>query len=133
MTGTKSTLTLTDWRGNKVTREVTVGLDIRDFRGTPGFALLVLAANTDLSIDVLRRWLALEGVGRSRSWIDRRRWLFRKPGPANRPGAKADADRQGARAVSIMRENPTLSLREVVRVLKENGITRSKDWVRQHR
>jgi hypothetical protein len=39
----------------EVSHEVNLSLDLRDFEGTPGFALLALAANRHLSIETLRR------------------------------------------------------------------------------
>jgi len=120
----------TDPRGNEQTREVNLKLDIRNFEGRAGYALLLIAANPHLSYDALLRYLETKGVERTLSWLRRRRWMFH---PDANSGAKANRDGKSVRAVAVMRENSTLSLRELVRVLKENGITRSKDWVRQHR
>jgi hypothetical protein len=122
----------TNWRGKDESRELNWTLDIRDHRGEPGFALLAIAANTHLSVADLMRLLAIEGVKRSRSWIQRRRWLFQQPDTVNSPG-KPNADGKDARAVALMADNPTLSVRQLVRLLSKAGIARSREWVRTHR
>ncbi len=119
-----------EWRGKRETRVVNQTLDIRDFEGRPGFALLLIAANRHLSVADVLAYLKMLGVGRSRNWVTRRRWLFHDEAGQ---GAKADADGKDARALKIMAANPTLSLRDVSRLLSEAGITRSRDWVRRHR
>ncbi len=123
----------TDGRGNEVSREVNETVDLRQFEGTAGYALLVLAANRHLSRFALWLWLKHHGVGRSDSWIMRRRWLFQKPTETNASGAKPDADGHGKPALDIMRTNPTLSLRDLVRLLAKHGIKRSREWVRRNR
>ncbi len=130
------TTSWTDGRGHKVTREVALSIDVERFRGTPGYALLVVAANTNLSVGDIERYLT-EGVGgldaRSKSWIQRRRWLFQQPDTDNSKGRTPNGDGQAARAVKIMHEHPNLSVRGLVRLLKEHGIKREREWVRKHR
>lgn len=128
----KETMTWTDWRGRKVTREVNQVIDIRDFIGMHGYPLLVLAANTHLSVPDLLQWVELNGQERGRSWAYRRRRLFQDPKTVNNPG-KPNRDGKDEQARAIMREYHTSSLRYLVRVLKEHGIERGKDWVRANR
>jgi hypothetical protein len=130
----KIVLTWMDGRGKKE-REIDPVFDIRDFRGTPAFALLAVAvgSHSGMSIMEIVRWLNAEGIGRSWGWVQRRRWLSRPPGTVNRSGARANIDGLDDRAVTIMREYPTLSVRRLAWVLRENGIRRSSEWVRQNR
>jgi hypothetical protein len=134
----KVTMTWTDGRGYKVERDVALSIDVERFRGTPGYALLVVAANTNLSVGDIERYLR-EIVGgldtRGSKWIQRRRWLFQQPGTDNglKNGRAPDGDGQAARAVKIMRAHPTLSVRSLVLLLRENGIKREREWVRKHR
>ena len=95
----------------------------------------MIAANPHLSVRVLSLWLLSEGESyeRSESWIYRKRWLFRDPEKANRPGVQPNADGKDQRALKIMRENRTMSARGLSRLLKEHGIARNKDWVWKHR
>ncbi len=130
--GDKITMTWTDGRGREVTRELNQVIDVRDFVGTPGYAMLLVAANTALSVSDLLRFFWLSDVGRSRSWISRRRWMFQQPGTTNAV-AKPNKDGYEVRAVTIMGENPALSVRQLVHLLKEHGITRGREWVRMHR
>ena len=126
----KETLRFIDGHGREVTRPLNYVIDIRTFRETAGFALLFVAANTHLS--VLEIWLALrrQGIGRGRNWIQRRRWLFQPPGTVDR---RANRDGKDGKALAIMAEYPTASLRYIVARLKEHGIRRGKDWVRKRR
>lgn len=133
-----SHLHFTDGRGNAVTREIRHTLDIRDFLGTPGYSMLVVAANTHLSIENIEMFLALKaeelpGVARSRSWIQRRRWLFQKPGTDNTKTREANGDGRQAHALAIMAEHRRESVRAVVKLLARAGIIRSREWVRKHR
>jgi hypothetical protein len=126
------------WEGQrgKTTREVNLTLDIRDFEGRPGYVWLFLAANTHLSYDAMVLWLGLQkwkGAERSRSWLQRRRWLFEPPDKVNNTGVKQNADGRDARAMTIMQEYPTMSARALSRLLKERGINRSKNWVLRNR
>jgi hypothetical protein len=133
----KETLHWTDGHGRKVTREVRLTLDIRDFEGMAGYPWLVMAANPHLSGPDILRFLrlkadeGLEGAERNPSWIARRRWMFQRA--SNLPGTQPDADGKDARALSTMREYPTLSARKLSRLLKEKGIDRSREWVRRFR
>jgi hypothetical protein len=115
--------------GKRQSRPINYVIDIRDYKGRPGYPWLVIAANPHLSVYVL--WLLLSSEGgrneRGESWIKRRRWLFQDPNKAAGAGGQANADGRDGRAVKIMRENPTMSARSLVRLLKENGIRRGKD------
>jgi hypothetical protein len=127
------TLSWVDGHGKEVRWEIKPTLATDDFRDAPGHALLLVAANRHLSVSALERLLRAEGIGRSRSWIQRRRWLFQDPDAIRSVGEKSNADGQDTRAVAVMRENPTLSLRGLSKLLDRHGIARGKDWVRQHR
>jgi hypothetical protein len=134
----KVTMTWVDFRGHAVERDVALSIDVGKFRGTPGYALLVVAANTNLSVADIQRYLTHIVGGqdaRSTSWIQRRRWLFQQPGTDNsaKNGRAPDGDRQAARAVKIMRGNPNLSVRGLVLLLRKHGIKREREWVRKHR
>jgi hypothetical protein len=131
--GSKDTMSWVDGRGHKVTRAVNQVINVRDFIGTPGYALLLVAANTNLSGGEIDRYLKdIAGVGRSRNWIQKRRWLFQPPGTSN-PTSPVNVDGKDARAREIMRMFPELSVRDLSAVLKENGVVRSREWVRIHR
>lgn len=128
----------TDGRGKKQTRVINHIIDIRKFLGTPGYPLLVLAANTHLAVSVILMFLGLQdretpGMERGRSWTTRRRRLFQQPDTVNAVGPTANADGNEARAVNIMRENTNLSARGLSRLLKEHGIARSAEWCLWHR
>ena len=130
----------TNWRGKKETRSINQVIDIRDFRGTPGYSMLVVAANTSLSAFHIEVYLRLEArerelplVERTPSWIKRRRWLFQQSGTNNYKDPPSDADGKHARACEIMAENRTMSVRGLSRLLKERGIKRSPEWCRKHR
>jgi len=129
----KTTMQFTNLRGERVSREVNQVMAVRDFVGTPGYALLVVAANTNLSVADIERFLRLGGVGRSTSWIKRRRWLFQQPNTDNTKGRRADEDGNQTRALKIMREHPTSSVRQLTFLLKDHRIIRSREWVRKHR
>lgn len=130
--GSKIVMSWTDWRGREVTRDVNQLIDVRDFLGTPGYALLLVAANPHLSGGDLVRYLLHVGVGRTRNWIYRRLWLFRQPG-TDRGATNANADGRDEQAIRVMREYPRLSVRKMAAKLKDHGITRGREWVRQHR
>lgn len=128
-------LTWTDLRGREQIRTTNETINIEDFRGTPGFPWLVIAANRHLSAEVLATWLEGEGENyrRSRSWIAKRRWLFQDPDIVNKVGERPDRDGKDAQAIEILRENRTMSARDLARLLKQNGISRGKDWVLKNR
>lgn len=128
----------TNGRGNKIVREVNMVIDVREYLGTPGYSMLLTAANTNLSVGDIDSVLNIvdrecPGVERSSSWIRRRRWLFQQPGTVNVNGPKPNEDGRQARALAIMDDNRTMSVRQLVHLLKRNGITRCREWVRKHR
>ena len=45
----KVKMSWTDWRGKEQVREFNQIIDIRDFLGSPGYSMLLVAANTDQS------------------------------------------------------------------------------------
>ncbi|HTR24765.1 MAG TPA: hypothetical protein VMI10_12340 [Terriglobales bacterium] len=115
-------------RGKQDSRKINYLIDVRDFIGTPGHALLILAANRHLSVDVLNLYLWDEWeIERSRAWVYRRRWLFEAPNAHVYPSP------QDRRAIAIMKAYPTLSLGQLSRLLAKHGIRRSREWVRRHR
>jgi len=136
--GNSVTIRWADGRGRDVVREINQVIDVRAFIGTPGYSSLIVAANTHLSVSDIEIFLHLQsretpGVARSRSWIQRRRWLYQQPNARNSSGSKPNQDGKDARAVAIMGDNPTMSVRQLVRELKERGINRGREWVRMHR
>ena len=128
----KETMRWKDWRGKDVVREVNQVIDIRDYLDTPGYPLLVLAANTHLSIGDIDEWITMRGFERGRSWMYKRRRLFQTFDALN-SCSKPNQDGRDEQARAIMRANSTCSLRFLVRILKERGIQRGKDWVRLNR
>lgn len=129
----KGTLTWKNWRGKEESRVINYTLDIRENVQAPGWALLAVAANTHLSVsEMLRLLLDLGGVERSRSWLQRRRWLFQLPGTVNDPH-QTNKDGNNDRAILLMADNSTLSVRQLVWVLAKHGIKRGREWVRCHR
>lgn len=110
-----------------------VDIDAREFKGRTGMPWLIMAANVSLSINQLLDVMAHYGYERTRSWVARRRWIFFDADYVRQCGASADADGQQARAYRIMDQHPRVSARELVRILRERGIKRSKDWVLKHR
>jgi hypothetical protein len=132
----KATMPGWDLRGNKITVEVNLIADARGVVGLAGYPWIIMAANPQLSNVLIERYLGncgIDGAERSLSWIQRRRWMFRTVEPGNTNGPKSDTDGNQARAVRIMRENTNLSARQLSRLLRENRIIRSREWVRKHR
>jgi hypothetical protein len=134
----KTTISWTNYRGKEITREINLVGNLQDFRGTPGYSLLVVAFNTHLSVRDIEKFLGVEArdfplVERTRSWIQRRRWLFQQPGTDNRKDPPSDRDGKYAEACAIMAENRTLSAGRLSRLLMEHGINRSREWCRKHR
>src|SRR5689334_16101052 len=111
------TLTWTDLRGKENKRTFNDTVAISTHKGAPGAALLWIAANTHLSVADLTRLLECEGIKRSRSWIQRRRWLFQQPGTVNPVGERPNPDGKDARAIELMRaylhEEPSASARRL--------------------
>jgi hypothetical protein len=124
----KTTLSWTNRRGKVETRVINHVGNLQDFRGTPGYALLVIAFNTGLSISDLERFLEHEAlefprVLRSRTWIQNRRWLFQQPGTDNYKD-QADRDGKHAEAIAFIAANRELSVRHLAHLLKKQGIQR---------
>lgn len=126
--------------GGFETIEVNLVADARDVIGLAGFPWVIIAANPQLSNYKLWWFLltcGIDGVERPSSWIQRKRFMFRRASqhPHNAQGRPRARDH--ARAVEIMKatlkDNPTISARQIVRVLKERGIKRNKDWVQKNR
>jgi hypothetical protein len=134
MSEPKIVLSWTDGHERKRQREIDPVIDIRSFRGCPGYAQLVVlvGSRTGLSVADILRWLWTEGIERSETWVRRRRWLSQQPGTVNSRG-RSNVDGQDERAFKIMRANSTLSVRRLAYVLREHGIRRSSEWVRQNR
>jgi hypothetical protein len=126
-------LTWTDYREREQSRPINFVSDFRDFDGTAGQAHLIIAANRHLSVSDLLRLLDVFGIERSRSWIQRRRWMYQDPETENPTGGRANADGKDERAIEIMRDNSTLSARDLVRLLADNNIRRSRNWVWRNR
>jgi hypothetical protein len=121
-----------DRYGRKQIRTVNLTLDIRDFKDHAGFAYLLMAANPDLSVRDIQEVLSNVGKQHERpaGWISRRRWLFHGTGTS---GRKPNADGQDERARQIMAENPRLSSRQTVYLLRKYRIRRDKNWVIKNR
>jgi hypothetical protein len=128
------TLTLDepDRYGRAQVRTVNLTIDIRDFKDKAGFAWLVMAANPHLSRRDIQEVLVNVGEQHFRpaGWISRHWWMFHGTG---KTGAKRNADGQDERAREIMAEHPNLSCRQMAYKLRQLGIRRSAEWVRQNR
>lgn len=125
----------TDYNTGKTVNINTVA-DARDIEGLAGYPWIIMAANPQLSNAVIDRYLSncgIDGAERTQSWLQRKRWMFRRVQPGNHAGGTPDRNGNQARALRIMRENPRLSIRQLVHVLADNGITRAREWVRKHR
>jgi hypothetical protein len=107
-------------------------IDIADFKDRAGFAYLLMAANPQLTVRDTQAVLSNVGEQHERpaGWISRRRWLFHGLG---KTGMKPNADGQDERARLLMVENPHLSSRQTVYLLREHGIRRDKTWVLKNR
>jgi hypothetical protein len=99
---------------NKTVRIQTRIPDILAFRDTPGFAYLLLAANPDISVPVLRS--VLEEVGphqdHPKTWMYKRRELFNVP-------AMPDADE---RVVAFVKANMRLPAWKLRAKLQKQGV-----------
>jgi hypothetical protein len=60
---------------------------------TPGYALLHLAADSNLSASVIDCYVSHGAVGRSLTWIKKRRWLPSTARPNNAKGPTPNIDR----------------------------------------
>lgn len=108
-------------------------IDAREFKGRAGMPWLIMAANVNLSVNELLDVMTHYGYERTRSWVSRRRWIFFDANYVRSSGGVADADGKQARAYEIMARHPHVSARELVRILRREGIKRGKTWVLKHR
>ncbi len=123
-------LTYMDGHNRQVEREVNYTLDVRDFKGLAGEAHLIMAANPRLSSWDIWHLYRHAGIERPITWIEKRRWLYR---PSSATGPVPCADRRDAQAFKIIRANPHISARDLVKLLRERGIERSRWWVQRWR
>ncbi len=130
-------LRYTRWDDREVCKEVRHELNVEDFKGMPGYALLIMAANPHLYATELQMFLNVAATDtnqceRSLNWIRRRRWLF-KLANMEHLASRRNCDGKDEAAVAIMRENPSLSARDLAELLTSRGIRRSREWCRRHR
>jgi len=118
---------VTDGRGLGGAKNKTVTLqtripDIRAFRDTPGFAYLLMAANPDVSVPVLRSVLDAVGPHQSHpeTWMYKRRELFKVPSMPN--GVDP-------RAIQFVREHMGEPSWKIHKQLREHHIKCSAQFV----
>src|SRR5271155_2886898 len=124
------TLFYTDGNNREVEREINYTLDVRDYKGLAGEPHLIMAANPGLSSREIWFLFSHMEIERPLSWIEKRRWMYRESAAT---GPQPHADRRDARAFTIIRANPEMSARDLVKLLRENGIRRGKTWVQRWR
>jgi len=132
-----SRMTWTDWRGKEQVRTIKHLVDIRDFQDTAVYPWLLMAANPHLSTTDIHRFLSVvaddfPAVERPRSWIQKRRWMTQSPDAVSQ-FSRPDSDGKDDQARRVIADNSSLSLRSLVALLKQHGISRGKDWVRKAR
>jgi hypothetical protein len=122
-----------DGAGRKVNRLVNQTIDIREFTHCAVYPWLVMTANPHLSAPDISEFLSLQdaGVFRPARWIYKRRWMCGET--RHTGGARANADGRDPLAFKLLADNRNLSLRDMVRLLKENSISRGREWVRLNR
>jgi hypothetical protein len=118
--------------GRTVTRLVNQIIDIREFTHYAVYPWLVMAANPHLSAPDISEFLGgpFPGAFRPASWINKRRWMC---GAHAAPGNQPNRDGRDPLAFELLASNRHLSLRDMTRLLKENGIPRGREWVRVNR
>lgn len=111
-------------------KPVCLHVDIRDFTDCAVFPFLLMAANPDLSARDLHDVLAgLDDYQwRSETWLETRRWMCVDAGVL--PPSEDGLD---GRAREIMRNQPRISSRRMMKLLRSNGIIRPLDWVYRSR
>jgi hypothetical protein len=128
------TLEFQDYTGRKVSRLVNQIIDIREFTHCAIYPWLVMCANPHLSapdISVITESRDTGAVFRSARWINKRRWMCGET--RHQGGARPNADGRDPFAFRLLAANRRLSLRDMVRLLKKNGISRGREWVRVNR
>jgi hypothetical protein len=116
--------------GRNVSRLVNQIIDIREFRHCAVYPWLLMAANPHLSAPDLSE-ITGNASFRPARWINKRRWMCGET--RNKGGNRPNADGRDPLAFKLLGEFRELSLRDMVKLLKENGISRSREWVRVNR
>ena len=119
-----------DSRGRRLTKAVSLRVDLSDFKDCAVFPYLLMAANPGLSTRDLQDVLSSLGdhQWRSETWLKTRRWMVSDPAPL-----KPSADGLDERARSVMSDHPRMSSRKMAALLKSQGIPRPPQWVYRSR
>jgi hypothetical protein len=128
------TINFRDRAGRPVSRLVNQIIDIREFTHCAVYPWLLMAANPHLSAPDISEITASQdndAVFRPARWINKRRWMCGET--RHQGGARRNADGRDPLAFELLAANRTLSLRDMVRLLKEHGISRGREWVRCNR
>jgi len=132
-----STIYWKDRRGKQQSRAINHLIDIRDYQRCAVYPWLLMAANQHLSTTDIWSFMMLvakdhPSIERPLSWLQKRRWMTQPPDSLS-VFSYPNRDGQDERAKRIIAENPDLSLRNLVVLLRERGMDRGKDWVRKAR
>ena len=120
--------------GRKVTRLVNQLINIREFTHCAVYPWLLMAANPHLSAPDLSMITADQDhdeVYRPARWLNKRRWMCGET--RHQGGGRPNADGRDPKAFELLEANRYLSLRDMVRLLKEHNIVRGREWVRLNR
>jgi hypothetical protein len=128
------TIEYRDGAGRLVTRLVNQMIDIREFTHCAVYPWLLMAANPHLSAPDISEGTASQDTGavfRPARWINKRRWMCGET--RHQGGIRPNADGRDPLALRLLADNRELSLRDMVRLLKENSVPRGREWVRVNR
>jgi hypothetical protein len=128
------TLEFRDGAGRAASRVVNQIIDIRKFTHYAVYPWLLMAANPHLSAPDLSTITADQDHGevfRPARWLNKRRWMCGET--RHMGGTRPNADGRDSKAFQMLADNRGLSLRDTVRLLKKNGVSRSREWVRLNR